>query len=203
MTNGGAVRIELSINTKYMPAWGLWEGVRELIQNAKDGETQLSAKMTVEHDAATDTLTITNEGATLPHEALLLGHTTKLGDKNTIGQFGEGLKIGLLAIVRAGHAVAIRNGGESWTPVMIQSPAFGVEVLAVAAGPRERRVGELRERVREGEVARRRGGCGYRRQADEGGENRKGCCKDGHERCVLFPAHVSPIARFGWNFRGP
>lgn len=135
MTNGDAMRIELTIKTDYMPSWGLWEGVRELVQNAKDGETQLRAKMTVEHDPATSTLTITNDGATLPHDALLLGHTTKLGDKNAIGQFGEGLKIGLLAIARAGHAVTIRNGGELWTPVMVKSPAFGCEVLAVDVTP--------------------------------------------------------------------
>ena len=146
MTNGDDARtmqIELTIKTDYMPAWGLWEGVRELIQNAKDGETQLHAKMSVEHDPATSTLTVTNDGVTLPHEALLLGHTTKLGDKNTIGQFGEGLKIGLLAIVRAGHAVAIRNGAESWTPILIKSPRFGCEVLAVDVAPAGRGAARL------------------------------------------------------------
>lgn len=134
-TNGGNGHVELSIKTDYMPAWGLWEGVRELVQNAKDGESQLKAKMTVAHDPAAETLTITNDGVVLPHEALLLGHTTKVGATGLIGQFGEGLKIGILALVRAGHAVTIRNGAETWTPSIGQSRNFDAKVLAVDIVP--------------------------------------------------------------------
>ena len=30
-------KIELSINVAYLPEWGVWEGLRELVQNGKDG----------------------------------------------------------------------------------------------------------------------------------------------------------------------
>jgi len=131
------MKIELTIKVDYLPDWGMAEGVRELMQNAKDAETELSAKMTVRHtkDDSEDggdgggTLIVENEGCFLPHEALLFGHTTKSDRTDTIGKFGEGLKLGVLALVRAGHAVRIRSGSEVWTPYIAQSEKFKAKVL--------------------------------------------------------------------------
>lgn len=127
------MKIELSIKVDYLPGWGVFEGVRELLQNAKDAETELGAPMTVRvRPCAGDlgVLVIENEGCTLPYEALLLGHTTKSNRGDLIGKFGEGFKLGILALLRAGHAVTIRNGGEVWTPTIALSEKFaGAKVL--------------------------------------------------------------------------
>ena len=130
-------RIELTIKVDYLPTWGAWEGVRELVQNAKDAETQLNARMTVAHDATAGRLSIVSEGVTLATETLLLGQTTKVGTGrgDLIGQFGECMKLGLLALVRAGHAVSITNGADRWAPAIVDSPTFGVKVLAVDVTP--------------------------------------------------------------------
>jgi hypothetical protein len=116
-------KIELSITADYLPDWGLAEGVRELVQNARDAEVQYDARMTVRHDNGSK-LIIENEGVELPHEALLFGATTKAGRDDLIGQFGEGLKLGVLALVRAGFSVKIRSGGEVWVPEIIRSEKF-------------------------------------------------------------------------------
>lgn len=120
--------IELTIKTDYLPGWGTYEGVRELVQNGRDAETELNAPFTVKHYG--NTLCLSNTGARMPREALLMGHTTKRGNNELIGKFGEGLKLGVLALVRAGHTVVIDNGDETWKPVLRSSKVFDSPVLA-------------------------------------------------------------------------
>ena len=131
-------KIPLSIQTSYLPSWGVREGIRELVQNARDAEVQYDAPMTV--DYVNGCLRIENEGTVLPHQALLLGHTSKTGRSDTIGKFGEGLKLGVLALVRAGHSVKIRSGGEVWTPSIMWSDVFQADVLTfdINGGRQER-----------------------------------------------------------------
>lgn len=118
---------ELSIESSYLPTWGVWEGVREVVQNGKDAETEHGAKLTVKHSKGV--LTVTNDGATIPLESLLLGRTSKKGKDDLIGQFGEGLDLGLLALVRAGRGVKIRTGDQVWKPVIAPSKSFNADVL--------------------------------------------------------------------------
>ena len=120
--------IELTIKTDYLPGWGTYEGVRELVQNGRDAETELNAPFSAQHFG--NTLCLSNTGARMPREALLMGHTTKRGNNELIGKFGEGLKLGVLALVRAGHTVEIENGDEIWKPVLRCSKIFDSPVLA-------------------------------------------------------------------------
>lgn len=127
------MKVELTIKVDYLPGWGLFEGVRELLQNAKDAETEFSAPMSVRMkgggDSVPGTLVIENDGCTMPYEALLLGHTSKFGRGELIGKFGEGLKLGILALLRNGHSVRIRNGSEVWVPEISWSEKFTAKVL--------------------------------------------------------------------------
>ena len=123
------MKLELTIKTTYMPNWGIWEGIRELVQNGRDAEVEHDAPLTVRHRRESDTLVIENLGTTLPHEALLLGHTSKLDRPDLIGKFGEGLKLGVLALVRAGCPVKIRSGSEVWVPSIQRSEKFQADVL--------------------------------------------------------------------------
>lgn len=121
-------RFEISMTTNYVSDWGVWEGIREIVQNARDGEIEHGAKMSVDHTGKT--LRLKNEGAVLPREALLIGFSTKARSRETIGQFGEGLKLGTLALIRTGCNVRIRNGEEIWTPLIVQSEKYNADVLA-------------------------------------------------------------------------
>jgi hypothetical protein len=120
-------KLELSINVQYLPSWGAWEGIRELVQNGKDAETEFDAPLKVTH--YNGTLRIENEGAVLSREALLFGTTSKADRVDMIGKFGEGLKLGILALVRAGHKVRIRTGSEVWTAFIAKSERYGADVL--------------------------------------------------------------------------
>ncbi len=123
-------RIDLTIKTDYLPEWGSWEGIRELVQNAKDAETEFGAGFDVTWRPEDGRLRLTNEGCTLDTKAMLFGHTTKAGSASTIGQFGEGLKLGVLALVRAGHSIKIRTGSEVWEPSIQHSDQFDCNVLS-------------------------------------------------------------------------
>lgn len=122
-------RFEISLHTDYVPGWGVREGVREFIQNAKDGETEHGAVMDV-WMTPNGTLHIKNTGATLPRETLLIGYSTKAQSRETLGQFGEGLKLGALALARMNYSITIKNGQELWKPILVPSEKYSANVLA-------------------------------------------------------------------------
>ena len=126
-------RIELSIkadeNDGYVDHWGLWEGVREVMQNAKDAEVEHNASLMVYFRKETGTLFIVNEGCTLPYEAMLMGHSTKRHRTDLIGKIGEGFNLGILALLRKGLTVKIRSGSEVWIPSIQRSETFNAQVL--------------------------------------------------------------------------
>lgn len=126
-------RIETSISEKYLAStnsregWGVWEGIRELVQNGYDSEVEHSAVLDI--DVHNGTLRIENDGVTLAREALLLGTSSKSERSDTIGKFGEGLKLGILALVRAGFPVKIRTGSEVWEAAIERSEKYDANVL--------------------------------------------------------------------------
>ena len=117
--------IPLTIATDYLPSWGVTEGLRELVQNwldaNEDGEGEIA------EDGAT--VRMINRAARLSREALLLGVSSKRDATDKRGKHGEGMKVGALALVRAGRTVAIEAGGERWTASLAYSEAFGRDVL--------------------------------------------------------------------------
>lgn len=115
--------IELTLDAGYCHRWGVWEGIREILQNGIDGERQLGCPLSV-HVTKSGTLIVENTGAEIPREAILIGFSTKRDDPNLSGQFGEGLKLGVLALVRSGYEVVIRNRREVWKPVIEKSEKF-------------------------------------------------------------------------------
>lgn len=123
------MKMNLGLTAEYRNWWGTWEGVRELIQNARDAETEHGAEMSVSHKG--DVLTISNKGITIPRAALLIGESSKRLRSDTIGKYGEGLTLGLLALARAGHKVRIRNGDELWAPAIEFDHEFNRRVLVI------------------------------------------------------------------------
>jgi hypothetical protein len=123
------MKIELTIKTDYLPNWTAASGLREFLSNGRDACAEFGASLDVRYRKESSTLVIENEGCVLPHEALLFGHTTKTGRGDTIGKFGEGIKLGTLALVRAGHSIKIRSGDEVWVPKIEQSDKFTSKVL--------------------------------------------------------------------------
>lgn len=137
------MKYELSIDASYLDddRWGVAAGLREFLQNGRDAEIEQNAPLTVTHNARSNKLIIENEGAVLTRDALLLGRSSKRDRQDVLaGKWGEGLKLGALALVRSGRTVTIRNGGEVWTPAIEKSEKFAgrdVLVFDVATGRQE------------------------------------------------------------------
>lgn len=125
-------KIELTIAPNYVPSWTVVDAIRELFQNALDQEKQHpSNKASWNYNPVADTLTISNATSKLTASSLLLGQTTKDGDRNTIGQFGEGYKIATLVLLRNHKQVTFYNYGarEIWRPRFVKSRRFGTDIL--------------------------------------------------------------------------
>lgn len=108
---------ELGLHEDYVRTWGVVEGLREILQNALDQERiDPSNKMYIAYNEEESLLMLGNKNSILEKDTLLLGYTTKADDPDTIGQFGEGYKLALLVLQRAGKEVIVRNNGkrEEW-----------------------------------------------------------------------------------------
>lgn len=108
-------KIQLTIDTEYCDSWGVWEGVRELVSNAKDAE-ELNPHnvMEIKHSKEKSQLVIKTREATVdPATLFVLGKSGKRG-RDVRGRFGEGFAIGCMALTRAGHPVGFRNADASW-----------------------------------------------------------------------------------------
>lgn len=125
-------KIELTISPDYVPTWTITDAIRELFQNAIDQQTQHPDNtMSWDYDRDSHTMTIANKSSELTAKSLLLGSTTKVNDKNTIGQFGEGYKIATLVLLRNGKTITFYNRAvnEIWRPRFVESRKFGTKIL--------------------------------------------------------------------------
>lgn len=135
--------IELTVNPHYVPSWGTWEAVREILQNGKDAD-DLGYPLTVKYHEGTQRLVVKNDGADLTRKTLLLGTTSKDGRADQRGQFGEGYKLALLVLARQGVEVTIHTPRETWIPALLPSSTFdGAQVLAVKTRPRKSSVNSV------------------------------------------------------------
>lgn len=117
-------KIPLTIDKHYCDTWGVFHGIREILQNAKDAEDYEGKPMALTHYPRTNRLEIITRGAYVePARLLVLGQSSK-GDGRQRGKFGEGFVLGVLALVRRGCDVRFRNGDMSWT-VAFEMPDVG------------------------------------------------------------------------------
>lgn len=126
-------RFVLPIKSTYVPEWGAWECLREIIQNAKDEEDKTGNPMQIEEHPVSHggvSLIIRNVGSTLDRKALLIGHTDKSGS-DLRGKFGEGLDLAFLAGTRAGIRMCVETQGDKWTPAIEYSEDFDAKCLVV------------------------------------------------------------------------
>lgn len=136
MNNPPEHTYQLPIARDYIRHWGLKEGVRELLQNALDHlNRQGDPDAPFEFAFYGDALSITSRRALLEAKTLLLGCTSKADDPHSIGHFGEGYKLALLVLLRAGYQVRVLNGTKEWRPVFSYSEQFESEVLTIEQRP--------------------------------------------------------------------
>jgi len=109
--------------------WGMWEAIREIVQNALD-ETEA-----YEWGYDRRGLWISDEGKGVAIADFLLG-PPKLKPDHARGKFGEGMKIGALALIREGYPVKIVTvGREVWIVFIEQTINGKAETLAALWRP--------------------------------------------------------------------
>ena len=82
------------------------------------------------YDKDKETLFVGNKKGTLGTNTLLLGTTSKAGNNNFIGKFGEGYKVATVVLLRLGKKVTVYNGNanEIWTAHTINSRRYNAKV---------------------------------------------------------------------------
>jgi len=167
MAEGGAAdgeHISLNLAARYAEHWGVWEGIRELVQNWHDGHLETAPANAdvayadhggalhvatvahgegsipplgwLAHDPATNRLVMANRGIEISRQALLLGFSKKAKHRQAVGHFGEGMKVGALALLRHGCAVSMDTGSERWNFELVHDKTYDMQVLGVHAVPR-------------------------------------------------------------------
>jgi hypothetical protein len=121
--------LETSLSASYQTSWKPCDALREIIANAIDAQERDGhvMKMTFKDGK----LTVISQGAKVPTSALLMGVSESRKFDKAIGEFGEGLPMALLTLVRWGHDVSIVNDDEKWEALLHHSEVYGENILAV------------------------------------------------------------------------
>lgn len=123
------MKIPLSLHRDYVPSWGIFEGIREFLQEALDARDE-GYKTEIKF-LPSEKVRIKVEDKTLDREALLLGYSTKRNNEDLRGQHGEGFKLAMLVLTRMGKEVWIKTGDEVWKPKFEKSAQFQTDTLVV------------------------------------------------------------------------
>lgn len=100
--------------------------LREFMQNAIDIDTELNCGFNFEFSGGMASIRDYGKGFDLRH--LAMGISEK--SEGAIGQFGEGLKLGLLVYAREGHRVILETKNLSIKAMIVDHPDLGIPVLA-------------------------------------------------------------------------
>lgn len=121
--------LETSLSESYQTGWTTQDALREIISNAIDAQERDGHVMQMTFKDGK--LTVISQGAKVPTSALLMGVSESRKFDNAIGEFGEGLPMALLTLVRWGHDVSIVNDDEKWEALLHHSEVYGENILAV------------------------------------------------------------------------
>lgn len=106
-------KIHFTMVPRYASGWGVWEGLREVMQNAFDAN-DLENPMEIYYKEGS--LFVENIGTQIGIESFLLGETDKEGEESLRGTHGEGLTLASMAFCREGIASKVFSGDFCWTP---------------------------------------------------------------------------------------
>ena len=128
--------IVTSLNETYQQnEWSVRDAIREIISNAIDGEVRNKGagkgKMTIDYNARSQNLSVSNEGVVVPTSALLMGMSESRSYDECIGRFGEGLLMALLVLARTNTPTYIENNDEKWEPEIVYSDEYQARVLVI------------------------------------------------------------------------
>lgn len=123
--------LPLPLTADYTNYWEFEHGIRELLTNMLDGAGHIPANYTIA--IGTDWVSFKNKSpAILSHSSIAMGASNSRDEDENIGQFGEGMKMAWLLMLRHGAKVTILNGDcEKWTAAFRYSSDFRTEIIHV------------------------------------------------------------------------
>ncbi len=131
---------ELTLTPNYVSDWTFNDAIRELIQNGIDQEVLDKEKhFSIEYDRKRQVVQLKNRKSALKINTLLLGRSSKAGNDDTVGQFGEGYKIAALVLNRIGKTFTVLNNekNEVWESRFKNSEKWFEKILAFYIGKRK------------------------------------------------------------------
>lgn len=119
--------VDLAINKEYLAGqWTYVEAIREIVQNCID-----AGQHEIRPQRESSTIDFITHAGPLHVADLALGTTSKAADSTKIGEYGEGLKVGFVALLRDGCSIVIKNYDQVWTPYFEVSSALKCVTLHV------------------------------------------------------------------------
>jgi hypothetical protein len=115
-----------AISPEYIKSWDVPMAIRELLQNLLDTKREFGASGAARYNKQRGLAELKDNGPGLELRHLALGISEKGAD--SVGQFGEGLKLALLLFAREGRFIEVRSKGYRLAPV-IRPSEFGTETL--------------------------------------------------------------------------
>lgn len=115
----------LTVESSYCKNWTVLDAVRELIQNATDTGTK------VEFAQMGNLWEIKDYGNGISLSDFLIGRSSKQGDDEVIGQFGEGAPIGCLVLARAGRDVKLYSNGKRFAFSFEHDSQWDAQLLTI------------------------------------------------------------------------
>jgi hypothetical protein len=120
----GKNKITYPISDTYVADWSRIDAIREFIANALDaGEPRLV------HNGIEGRISDSGEG--ILKKNMVLGGTSKSKEAQSIGKFGEGLKMACLVLARTGTNVKIETVGTTYTATMEYNEEFESKLLVI------------------------------------------------------------------------
>ncbi len=115
-----------AISPEYVKSWDIPMAIRELLQNLLDTKREFGASGAARYNKDRGIAELKDDGPGLELRHLALGISEKGAD--SVGQFGEGLKLALLLFAREGRFIEVRSKDYRLAPV-IRPSEFGTETL--------------------------------------------------------------------------
>lgn len=128
--------LEIPLSPQYCRNWGPVEALREIIANSLDSQDP-----TIKVSWDLGVATIYNSKSQLEKRNLVMGETTKADDNTVIGTFGEGLKVGALALCRLGNSVIVESGKMKILFHIGYSETFETEILLAELSEKRQKQG--------------------------------------------------------------
>lgn len=117
------------ITREYVNHWTVCNGVREYVSNLLDSPAAS------EYDIGDDFVILTSKNITLPATIFTMGYSQNRKDDEAVGQFGEGVLVAMVPLLREGKGLHFINGNVIWKPAFEFNEALDIEVLVINEEP--------------------------------------------------------------------